>query len=106
VRKRYSKALGEIQRRYALRKNGRLFVIVQQGARRPELLRLGSRAFPPPRRCAAVAVVGNTSGPPKWIRPQLTRVADEAPAGDDWLHEIKYDGYRMHARLADGKPHC
>jgi bifunctional non-homologous end joining protein LigD len=41
--------------------------------------------------------------PPKWIKPQLTRLADEAPAGPDWLHEIKYDGYRMHARLVDGK---
>ena len=29
--------------------------------------------------------------------------ADEAPAGDDWLHEIKYDGYRMHARFDGGK---
>jgi len=24
---------------------------------------------------------------------------DEAPKGQDWLHEIKYDGYRMHARV-------
>ena len=41
--------------------------------------------------------------PPKWIKPQLTRSVDEAPAGQDWLHEVKYDGYRMHARLVDGK---
>jgi hypothetical protein len=27
----------------------------------------------------------------------------EAPAGDDWLHEIKYDGYRIHARLEHGR---
>jgi len=47
--------------------------------------------------------MGKTSQPPKWIKPQLTRVVDEAPAGDDWLHEIKYDGYRMHARLDNGK---
>jgi DNA ligase D-like protein (predicted ligase) len=47
--------------------------------------------------------VGRTSGPPKWIKPQLTRLVDEAPAGNDWLHEIKYDGYRMHARLDRGK---
>src|SRR5499427_10743855 len=47
--------------------------------------------------------VGKASGPPKWIRPQLTRSVDEAPAGNDWLHEIKYDGYRMHARLDNGK---
>jgi bifunctional non-homologous end joining protein LigD len=47
--------------------------------------------------------VGTTSRPPKWIKPQLTRLVDEAPAGDGWLHEIKYDGYRMHARLDGGQ---
>jgi DNA ligase D-like protein (predicted ligase) len=36
---------------------------------------------------------------PEWSRPQLTQLADAAPEGDQWLHEIKYDGYRMHARL-------
>jgi bifunctional non-homologous end joining protein LigD len=41
--------------------------------------------------------------PPKWIEPQLTRLVDEAPEGPDWLHEIKYDGYRMHARVDGGK---
>jgi ATP-dependent DNA ligase len=25
------------------------------------------------------------------------RLVDEAPTGAGWLHEIKYDGYRMHA---------
>ena len=39
---------------------------------------------------------------PKWIAPQLTRLVDAAPQGDGWLHEIKYDGYRMHARLDRG----
>jgi len=24
---------------------------------------------------------------------------DAAPKGADWLHEVKFDGYRMHARL-------
>src|SRR3954463_14535204 len=47
--------------------------------------------------------VGTTSRPPKWIKPQLTRLVDEAPAGDGWLHEIKYDGYRMHARIDGAK---
>lgn len=44
-----------------------------------------------------------TSRPPKWIKPQLTRLVDEAPAGRGWVHEIKYDGYRMHARIESGK---
>jgi ATP-dependent DNA ligase len=39
---------------------------------------------------------------PQWIRPQLTELVDEAPDGPQWLHEIKYDGYRMHARLDRG----
>ena len=39
---------------------------------------------------------------PRWIRPQLTALVDAAPDGDQWLHEIKYDGYRMHARLERG----
>jgi ATP-dependent DNA ligase len=26
-------------------------------------------------------------------------LVNTAPDGDQWLHEIKYDGYRMHARL-------
>src|ERR1700736_2537727 len=39
---------------------------------------------------------------PDWIRPQLTELVDAAPEGDQWLHEIKYDGYRMHARRDHG----
>ena len=39
---------------------------------------------------------------PQWIRPQLTELVDAAPEGEHWLHEIKYDGYRMHARLDHG----
>jgi bifunctional non-homologous end joining protein LigD len=50
-----------------------------------------------------VGRVPKSPEPPKWIKPQLTRPVDDAPAGPGWLHEIKYDGYRMHARLVDGK---
>jgi bifunctional non-homologous end joining protein LigD len=39
---------------------------------------------------------------PDWIPPQLTQLVDSAPEGDQWLHEIKFDGYRMHARLDHG----
>ena len=39
---------------------------------------------------------------PQWIAPQLTQLVDAAPDGDAWLHEIKFDGYRMHARLDRG----
>src|ERR1700674_4871381 len=40
---------------------------------------------------------------PRWVTPQLCKLVDEPPDGSEWLHEIKYDGYRMHARLDHGK---
>src|SRR5882672_7223065 len=42
------------------------------------------------------------TGLPPWIRPQLTQLVKEPPDGAGWLHEIKFDGYRMHARLDRG----
>jgi DNA ligase D-like protein (predicted ligase) len=45
--------------------------------------------------------VGLTS-PPAWIKPQLAKLVEKAPDGPDWLHEIKFDGYRMHALLDSG----
>jgi bifunctional non-homologous end joining protein LigD len=39
---------------------------------------------------------------PGWIKPQLTKLVDQPPDGQEWLHELKYDGYRMHARLDRG----
>jgi len=47
------------------------------------------------RRAEATALPG-------WIKPQLTKLVDEPPDGPEWLHEIKFDGYRMHARLDRG----
>ena len=41
--------------------------------------------------------------PPAWIKPQLAALVTAAPEGSDWLHEIKLDGYRMHARLDAGR---
>ena len=40
---------------------------------------------------------------PTWIPPQLSQLVKQAPGGSDWVHEIKYDGYRMHARLDRGQ---
>ncbi|MGB3710167.1 MAG: DNA ligase D [Erythrobacter sp.] len=31
---------------------------------------------------------------PKFRKPQLATLADSVPVGNDWLHEIKFDGYR------------
>jgi bifunctional non-homologous end joining protein LigD len=40
---------------------------------------------------------------PRWIEPQLLSLAPAVPGGAGWLHELKYDGYRLHLRLEDGR---
>jgi bifunctional non-homologous end joining protein LigD len=37
------------------------------------------------------------------LKPQLATVSANAPEGEEWLHEIKYDGYRLLARIERGK---
>jgi bifunctional non-homologous end joining protein LigD len=33
--------------------------------------------------------------PPKFQPPQLATLVDAVPTGNDWIHEYKYDGYRL-----------
>ncbi|MBO0738184.1 MAG: DNA ligase D, partial [Alphaproteobacteria bacterium] len=40
---------------------------------------------------------------PNAVKLQLATPADKAPDGADWLHEIKYDGYRLLARIEGRK---
>lgn len=40
---------------------------------------------------------------PKRVEVQLATRAEEAPPGDDWFHEIKFDGYRIVCRVDHGK---
>src|SRR5437660_11415311 len=65
------------------------------------LLRHGSRG-PGMARPVAPPLQAGASDLPQSIRPQLTELVDAAPDGPEWLHEIKFDGYRMHARLDRG----
>src|SRR3954471_5558685 len=39
---------------------------------------------------------------PDFVPPQLTALAETAPEGREWAHELKWDGYRMHARIDGG----
>ncbi|HTW52798.1 MAG TPA: DNA ligase D [Stellaceae bacterium] len=40
---------------------------------------------------------------PASLKPQLATAAAAAPGGGEWLHEIKYDGYRLVAYIDGGK---
>ncbi len=67
---------------------------------------------PKPRRIArrttgkvarnANSLAGASQAPfPKAIEPQLATLVQHPPAGDEWIHEIKLDGYRILASLND-----
>ncbi|HUK76699.1 MAG TPA: DNA polymerase ligase N-terminal domain-containing protein, partial [Thermoleophilia bacterium] len=40
---------------------------------------------------------------PAWTEPELATLVSEAPRGEAWLHEIKFDGYRVGCRLGGGE---
>ena len=43
--------------------------------------------------------------PPKFRKPQLATLVDAVPAGNGWMHEIKFDGYRALIAAADDTVH-
>ena len=61
--------------------------------RRPRRQRQRARARPVP---------GETKLPP-FIPPCLARLEKNPPPGDEWLHEVKFDGYRIEAHVAGGE---
>lgn len=40
---------------------------------------------------------------PEFVAPQLCASADKPPGGRAWLHEVKFDGYRIQVRIEDGR---
>src|ERR1044071_10067691 len=40
---------------------------------------------------------------PEFVSPQLATLVKEAPKGNEWLHELKFDGYRLLCYLQRGQ---
>ena len=40
--------------------------------------------------------------PPPFEEPQLATLVDEVPTGNGWIHEYKYDGYRLLLSVGEG----
>ena len=43
-----------------------------------------------------------SKAPPPFEEPQLATLVDEVPTGNGWIHEYKYDGYRLLLAVGDG----
>ena len=73
----------------------------------------------PTTRAASMQLVKRTAAPrgsrtdafadarraplPRFVAPALATLSDKAPGSANWIHEIKFDGYRIQARLENGK---
>jgi bifunctional non-homologous end joining protein LigD len=50
------------------------------------------------------AISGARKAPmPEFISPQLATLQESPPEGDQWIHELKFDGYRLLCHLKDGQ---
>jgi bifunctional non-homologous end joining protein LigD len=61
-------------------------------------------AIAKPKPVSGIAKVPGTrkAAMPNFIEPELATLNKTPPASGNWIHEIKYDGYRMLCRIADG----
>lgn len=67
-----------------------------------------SAAKPKRSKKPTAKFIGNVSGAvkkpmPEDFRPQLATLGTSVPQGDNWLHEMKFDGYRLLAFIENGK---
>jgi bifunctional non-homologous end joining protein LigD len=46
---------------------------------------------------------GKSGRPPDFVQPSLATLHADAPRGKEWVHEIKFDGYRIEVRLDRGE---
>src|SRR5688572_6029861 len=54
---------------------------------------------------ATVTLPSRSAAKTHWpleVSPQLAVLAAKPPSGDDWVHEIKFDGYRFLAHVKHG----
>ena len=86
---------------------------VESGRGLEEIAEGQPRVWHSNRRSGSVSEPSRRSGPehveravkracPDWVPPQLATLVDRMPDGEQWVHEIKYDGYRIVCRVQDG----
>ncbi len=54
------------------------------------------------RKAMSLSNAKEAAAPSGPFEPQLAKLVEAPPQGDQWIHEIKWDGYRILATVADG----
>ncbi len=56
-----------------------------------------------PKKKSSKKVKKRADAFPREVLPQLALLSEEIPDGNQWIHEIKFDGYRTLVKIRDGK---
>ncbi|MBE0703416.1 MAG: ATP-dependent DNA ligase, partial [Afipia sp.] len=62
-----------------------------------------TKTLAPSKGRAPAKVARSVEQLPDFIAPQLCKSVSRPPTGSEWIHEIKFDGYRMQLRIEDKK---
>ena len=88
--------------------SGRAMAQIASGkGRRPKpfMSRASNRASKPDRSAKSDRAAPHRSAAaklPQFVKPELCRLVDRPPQGPEWVHEIKFDGYRVQLRVQNG----
>lgn len=55
------------------------------------------------KKAAALPKAKKAVAPTGPFEPQLAKLGESPPQGEQWIHELKWDGYRILATIADGR---
>jgi bifunctional non-homologous end joining protein LigD len=56
-----------------------------------------------PRPLPKAAAAKKLASLPRFVEPELCRLVEQPPSGEGWVHEVKFDGYRVQLRVEGGK---
>ncbi|EPE97770.1 DNA ligase D [Rhizobium grahamii] len=71
-----------------------------KGASKPAAKTVSTRAKPQRRDWPKGS---EKAAMPDFVEPELAKLKAKAPSSKGWIHEIKFDGYRLQVRLENGK---
>ncbi|MFU0505220.1 DNA ligase D [Pseudaminobacter sp. NGMCC 1.201702] len=76
---------------------------IRKNARRSRAAPAREESPPPDLPDASKIKGAKKAALPDFVEPTLATLVSSAPAGARWLHEIKFDGYRLQARIEPGR---
>ena len=97
VLNKFTKSVASDRTMAQIAKGGRTLAKSDLADKRPEAATSGDAGKKRSSRAKPKAAM------PRWCEPQLATLVDAAPDGEEWLSELKYDGYRALIAIAGGK---